>query len=313
MNGCNHKELSRMPTYSAYGLIIKSDIDSDIELAEFTNIAHAPSIPPDVVIHLGTVEHIPAGEDMFRMVDRQTGYIVVQGTAVFRVTDGREIVIDPVSDPPESLNVRKIAPFLTGACIGMILYQRGLFTLHASAVWMGTGAVAFIGHKGQGKSVMAASLHERGYPILTDDILAVESDHFVRPASPQVKLWADALIGLGRDPDPLPYVHPMSDKRYFKIESPLESDARYQLCHVFVLGEGDTPHIVPLSPIEAFTEIMRHSYAARWLSRAAPDGAHFVRAGQFVKTVPVSRLIRAKDYAAIPAVIETLERALNIR
>jgi hypothetical protein len=286
-----------MFTYSAYGL----GIHSDIELAEFTPTEYPVQ---DVQIRFGSIESVPTGESLFRIDDELASYIVVENTAVFYVEEGNLIVIDPRGNT----DLRTIPPFVTGACMGVILWQRGRFLLHASAAIMNGGAVAFVGHKGQGKSVMAASLVQHGYPLLTDDILAYDSTfQIVFPASPQVKLWSDALSYLGKDSDPLPHVHPMTDKRQLKLDTQSAPDATFKLRHVFVLEKGDNCRIVPLTPLEAFAEIMRYSYAARWLSATAPNFPHFGQVSDFVNSVPVSRLIRPKQYSAIPDVIALLE------
>jgi ATP-dependent phosphoenolpyruvate carboxykinase len=63
-----------------------------------------------------------------------------------------------------------------GGVLFSVLYQRGLFVLHASGVNIGGNVVAFLGLKGQGKSTMAATLYGRGHSLVSDDMLAIQID-----------------------------------------------------------------------------------------------------------------------------------------
>jgi energy-coupling factor transporter ATP-binding protein EcfA2 len=54
-----------------------------------------------------------------------------------------------------------------------MLMLRGDLVLHASAAIAGTGAIAFVGDSGMGKSTLATLLALAGAPLLTDDVLRV--------------------------------------------------------------------------------------------------------------------------------------------
>ena len=58
--------------------------------------------------------------------------------------------------------------------MGILLHQRGRMVLHASAVNINDGAVAFMGHNGAGKSTTTFSFMASGYPLVADDILSLE-------------------------------------------------------------------------------------------------------------------------------------------
>ena len=65
------------------------------------------------------------------------------------------------------------------------------------------------------------------------------------------------------------------------------------LRHLYVLAKGSNPEIEPLRPIDAFLELVRHSYPTRMLQ---PGGvSHFLKCTNLAKKVPISRL--RNDYS----------------
>jgi hypothetical protein len=76
--------------------------------------------------------------------------------------------VDPTADPD-------LVQVLTGgALIATRLILDGRLVLHASALQIGLGALAFVGMSGMGKSTMAALGLAAGYTPITDDVLRVE-------------------------------------------------------------------------------------------------------------------------------------------
>ena len=61
--------------------------------------------------------------------------------------------------------------------MGIILMQRKILPLHGSAVAIDGKAYAFIGESGAGKSTLAAAFMNKGYELMTDDIVAISFKH----------------------------------------------------------------------------------------------------------------------------------------
>ena len=66
----------------------------------------------------------------------------------------------------QRLLIAQVLPF--------VAVLRGLEVLHASAVVLERGAIAFLGHSGSGKTSLALALCRGGAGFLTDDVLSVE-------------------------------------------------------------------------------------------------------------------------------------------
>lgn len=192
-----------MFTYIAYGL----GIHSAVELPE---LVPGPA-PPDVVVRVGAIPDSSRGQAANGSVLRATPDEVClhwEEAGTILVRQGREITLDP--RPGTDSDVLRL--YLLGPALALLLHQRGLLVLHASAVALDGGAAAFLGYAGRGKSTTAATLHARGYPVLADDVVAVDLSTPEAPGAlpgfPQLKLWPDAVTALGGSPEGLPRVHP---------------------------------------------------------------------------------------------------------
>ena len=81
---------------------------------------------------------------------------------------------DRLSSPCEGDADESLTTYLLGQVLSFSLLSRGNEPLHATAVVIDGEAVAFLGDCGYGKSTLGAAFLARGFPILTDDILALE-------------------------------------------------------------------------------------------------------------------------------------------
>jgi hypothetical protein len=184
--------------------------------------------------------------------------------------------------------------------------------LHASAVALDGGAVAFLGGPGWGKSTLAAALYARGHGILADDVTAVDADAgspMVFPGFPQLKLWPEAAAALGDAPETLPRIHPMLEKRARPAGRGFP-EAPLPLRRIHVLARGPAHEIEPLRPQEALLELVRHSYCARLL-QALDARRHFLHCARLANCVPVCRLKGERSLSALPDLAHLVEEDLG--
>ncbi|HXH12483.1 MAG TPA: serine kinase [Alphaproteobacteria bacterium] len=222
---------------------------------------------------------------------------------VFVVRGGREIHVMPAPGADDDL----IRLYIVGTIMAALLYQRGFFVLHASAVEVDGGVIAFLGASGWGKSSIAAALYARGHSIVADDVTAVDLNSAaasVIPALPQLKLSREVASTLGYDGESLYRLHPLEEKRGFRIthgfaQSPLPLKGLYVLAK-------DTAHAIePIRPSEAMVELVRHSYPTRLLQPGGPS--HFRQCARLVKDIPIYRLKRSSSIAALPDLAQLVE------
>ena len=91
------------------------------------------------------------------------------GRDTFVITTGARTVLCAVEDPDDARWQRQ----LLDTILFSVSLANGFELLHASAVEVDEGIVAFVAPSGGGKSSIAAELRRRGYRIVCDDVLAI--------------------------------------------------------------------------------------------------------------------------------------------
>ncbi len=154
--------------YHAFGLNISSGI-------ELPGISKGSKLDkPDVEIVINEI-HLPSHEEDFNyLFYRDDFYIWWDDIGKVKVSKGSKIIVDPIDE-------NRIIAYILGPVMAILLHQRGLLVLHGSAVSIKNAAIAFLGYGGVGKSTMAINLYEKGYPLVTDDLLAITFDGEDKP------------------------------------------------------------------------------------------------------------------------------------
>lgn len=291
-----------MPHYTAYGL----GIDSILTLPELVSGADRL----DLVIKSDRIPLDPLVNNeqfYYWRNDSETG-LHWQELGTFLIREGKEIIIDPAAGVKEE----DLHPALLGACMAVVLHQRGYLILHASAVAIEGRAIAFLGEKGWGKSTMAVSLAARGHQFVTDDVMAIDLSGdipLVFPSFPQLKLCPDALMSMGKDPETLLRVMPQVEKRQYKLEQKF-STAPLPLRSVYLLGKGEAVSIKKIPTKEQILPLLAHSYGARFGKKLLHLGeaSHFVQCTQLAKKVGIYRLQRPADLLLLDNIVDLVEQ-----
>jgi len=205
--------------------------------------------------------------------------------------------------------------------IPLLLSQQDRMVLHAGAVMISGKIIAFLGETGQGKSSLTASFGQKGFPVVTDDCLVVEDKerhHICTPLYPGLRLWPDAVFALFGDDLSLPAVAHNTDKRRLGPENGLVvfCSEPGPLDHIYVLStkqkkkDNRTISIDPLSPREAFMELVKHPYRLG-LNPRERLRKEFQTLGRLVNSLVVRRICYPRDYALLPDVHEAILADLN--
>jgi hypothetical protein len=287
-----------MHRYRAYGLRIDS---------EFALPGLLPGDgPADAVVHAGEVDPGSEPAPVPRFVgSAREGILSWDEAGAARVRNGEDVVVGARQGVDDGM----LAAFVVGPVFGILLSQRGLTPLHASAVAVDGRAVAFLGGPGWGKSTLAAALHARGHPIVADDIVAVrlaDARATVLPGFPQLKLWPETVSTLGGDPDGLARVVAGAHKRLRPSPAGFSHD-ELPLAGIYVLADEGGPQVEPLEPADAVIELVRHAWAARSLHATAP-AERLSRFARLAETVPVRRLRRPMALESLAELGEFVER-----
>lgn len=277
--------------YTAYGLTIESEFD----LPEIA--ADKKSEPTDIIIRRGSLE--PVGKVNHRSKKRRiesnpdTCRLTYDSIGTFLIKDGKKIICD--LDTDEIANKKIFRRIVENQLMAVLLLQRGLLVLHASAVVVNGAAVVFIGPRTAGKSTTAAAFNKAGYPVLGDDVIAIDCDTEVPtvvPGVPQIRLSPDAINGLGIGETTQPVGDWGPNKRYQNVD-PVDSPV--PLGTVYVLQDGGQLESSNLGGQKPFFQLTAHTYAQGLLSESAMTTTHFEQCSTVIETTPIRLLKRPRE------------------
>jgi hypothetical protein len=165
-----------MRTYLLHGLRVRSEAALDAPETD--------SAPHDVVISLGARRPVPDEPPLGRLLARldlpvgSSSLGAHDGGYTLRIHSYCEFEIDSalgalrVHVPPDADD--ELPSLMAGSALAMLMTLRGICVLHASAVEVAGGVVAFVAGSGMGKTTVATLCCAEGARLVTDDVLRVE-------------------------------------------------------------------------------------------------------------------------------------------
>ncbi|KHQ50149.1 hypothetical protein [Mameliella alba] len=294
-----------MKTYFSAGVLL----ETPIECPSLTLVRGHAGLPTLKVELQDTpapkIERIPGQPPNWR-ITHATCELDVPGVAFFRIHKSGLI-----QTWPRSADTDEIAIFLVGTVLGIALHLRGTIALHASAVQVGDGAVLFCGVSGAGKSTLAAMLHQRGYPVLSDDVSALDltdGNVVLHSDGRKLKLWKESIKALDLGDARTRKVRKGFNKFYVPMEPPPATPtpvrALYALHRQTETGQ---PEIASLSAPDAAQIIRLNAYRPRLVTDLGAAPLYFKTAAALLRRASVCRLGREHDFEQQPAVVDLLE------
>lgn len=285
-----------MNVYTAYNLCIHSEIP----LLE----TMAASGTADVTIRLGKLADV--SKTSLDGGHRFLGHMPNSGK--FLIQAGTEIIIDPDA----GVTLPTLRSTVLGPAMAVILRQRGLLVLHASAVVIDQQAIAFMGGSGWGKSTLANAFHRDGHALLTDDVLAIAAEAsppLVHPAFPQLRLWSEAAVALGHQVTDLSPLPDKPAKLAYEVDRGFQQGAT-PLRRIYVLAKGEQHAIAKLSAQEAFAEIVRHTREVTNLKSQEFVRRHLHQCTQLINTIEFYRFTRKPSLDDLPKLVAMVKANL---
>jgi len=297
--------------YQAYGVNIHSDFplpellqggdEADIYIQK--GKLKPPPLEPTSINRQG-IEALFGGTT-------QEAYLRWQEIATLLAKDGTTLIVEPDSNDiePQLLNL-----YILSEALGIILYQRGLFLLHASAIKIGEQVIIFAGTPGAGKSTTAAAFAKCSYTVLADDMVAISLDSsgkpMVYPAFPQIKIWQSAVEGLGYNPSSLPPLFPGSHKRVIRQKGNFPVHP-FPLAHIFILEEGGDLKITKMDGANAFFSLARFFPLPSDLLQGTALERHFQQCVQLTGDVDIWKVENPKNFEALKKLVSWVEGELG--
>lgn len=138
--------------------------------------------------------------------------------------------------------------------------------LHAGAVVVDGRAVALCGRSGSGKTTLTAALGAAGYPMLADEVCALDDDDVVQPYGKPLALRPPSIVALGQGLPPRAVTRFEEDETFVALSSLAGGVGSAVPLDVVVFPEyaPDEPCTVePMSPGECLVELIHHTLASR--------------------------------------------------
>lgn len=291
--------MSQTPArYRLYGLSIRSDVPlparrrlDDTGPVDLTvtraSARPIPDEPPDgrVLLDLEGDRHF------------YTGVVDDDGHHVLRFYGSCDIVVGPdlstiTIRPHTEVDPDFINVLLVGTLLAFVLTLRGHLVLHASAVQIGSDALAFVGASGMGKSTMATLVSADGAPLITDDVLRVDLDVDGPPrchlgaTEARIRKAADELASRFESP---PDRRVTGDQRH-ALELPASMSDGLPLARIVIPAPNPDPAAeVRVSRLPGTDALLAMLSFPRLLGWRDPDvlARHVHQLGEVVDRVPV--------------------------
>ena len=277
--------------YQAFGLLISSEIT----IQELTLISNNQKF--DVVIERADLYPSLVDqfiEDDFYIIKPNQLLLHVPEVAIFCIENGNKITISPFNDSSED----EIRLYLLGSCMGALLMQRKVLPLHGSAIEIDGKAYAILGDCGAGKSTLAKAFLNRGYKLLTDDVIALtfspKQEPLVMPSYPQQKLWKESLNNFQLDFNQFKslidretkFAVPADVSQFVNNKLPLAG--MYEL----FVTENEEISITQVTNMDRFHTVFNQTFRNFFLEELGLMEWHFETSAKLVSNVPMYKIER---------------------
>lgn len=253
---------------------------------------------------------VPLAEEQakgnWHRLEPRESQLVWEGVGSLLIQDGLRIQYQEASEATPG----SVSQAVLGPAMGLLLQQRGLVPLHASALAIDGLAIGIAGDSGMGKSTTAQALHARHHALVTDDIAALSCDDgqvTVRPGHAALRLWPDSLLRVDVNPAAHERLHADTQKRRLDLSDDVATEP-LRLAAVVVLCDGDEERLERLSAPRAAFELLRHYYYPELTGAVFGPSVLLQQCGEIAERLEVYRLHRRKTTEAIDGMVALIEQ-----
>ncbi len=226
-------------------------------------------------------------------------------------SDGKQVRWRKLRDVPDEV----LLTYLIGQVLSFCLLTRGIEPLHTTAVVVDGEAIAFLGASGAGKSTLAAAFVQRGYSLLTDDVLVLQPDGnklLAHPSLPRLKLTpetADAFFS-GRRSIPM---NSLTTKMIFPLSPQGHAGNMVPLRALYVLPKRNSKRRIGVRTLlgrASFLPLIANTFNDCVVTPARLI-RQFAFAGKVTAAVPVRQLSYPRGLELLPAVADAILSSLS--
>ena len=284
-------------TYRAFGLNIAADFDLKIEKTQ--------SDLPDLIIRKARFQLPPTEKTKVFRADNQAEiavtpefvYLYWPQMVSFRISE-QSIDYQSESKLPDGL----LRVFILSEAIGIVLFLKGYFLLHGSAVEINRHSTVFLGLPGAGKSTTVAAYAVKGYPIFSDDLVAIELENSlpnVIRAFSEIKIWKDTAQLLGLDTQSLQPAWEGKEKYILKPTEDQEINEKSEVDKIVILRKPFSRIKGEIEGFEKITTLISYFPLPHQLLSGARHQQYFQLAATLSQTLPLFYKPRPKTIKAL--------------
>src|SRR5690625_7735483 len=229
-------ETAKITTYTAFGF----NISSEIFLHELKTVRFEDH-EQDLVIKKEELTDLWSGyvkTESYYYIKESFCMVRVPDVGIYKIENGNSISVSPFEGSDDG----QIRLYILGTCMGVILMQRKILTIHGSRIAIKGKAYAIVGDSGAGNSTLASTSIKQVFQLLTDDVIAVKLSEdnipIVTPSYPYQKLWQESLEQFGIQSDQFKPIYGRETKFAIPLTDSF-SDKPMPLAGMFALSIGE--------------------------------------------------------------------------
>jgi len=186
---------------------------------------------------------------------------------------------------------------MINAVFGYLLYQRGYFVLHASALKFGLSSFAFLGRSGSGKSSLTADLSmNHSADFICEDVACI-SDNIdgiaIKNAPPLIKLSDEISHKLNfNQKHKINLVADRLNRSFYRVQ---ENTSTNKLIACFFLEWGDSFSMEKLEDSRVLPAFLLNTYSCYPFNSCIESSKDFHNfTHEFIKKIPIFKITRNK-------------------
>lgn len=244
--------------------------------------------------------------------DSQQCYLAIPSVARYlaRPTENRIYIEKANADVSDQM----IAQWLYGTVFAYILQYHSYLVLHGSAVLMHEGAVIFSGDSGAGKSTLAAAMNQKGYALITDDLVVIhynqQGQAMIIPGPAKIKLCSDAVLQLHYDEPEAKRIHEKHEKYEIPIHHHTKTPALPVTAFYELNPQSHATQITmnKLNNTEALKTLIKNTYRYFMIEKLGTTGSFLKNCVQLAEQITMYQMTRpAQDSFTVPQLITQIE------
>lgn len=236
----------------------------------------------------------------------------VPNVARFLIKNGNQIHVDPYPNVDEDT----LSIYILGSCMGAVLHQRHFLVLHANAVRISDGiAILFIGESGSGKSTTAAQFHKKGFQVLSDDLVVIDTQGQVVTGLPYIKLWQHSLEKLNIPLTTLSRVRPNINK--YRLPTPKTDNQQRPLVKAIYNLKIQThtkPESLSLKTHTGFNRfkcLTKNTYRGDAIIGLGLKSQHLKQCSELARNAHIMEINRPVNHFSTPALVKMVMNDLH--